>query len=123
MDKSQIRRNQSRKSRVFRVRKKVRGTSDKPRLSVSKTNAHLYVQLIDDEKSLTLAGFGTLSKKQGKGALARKSKESARKIGQDIAAAAKKLQIERVVFDRGRHKFHGIVAELANSAREAGLQF
>jgi large subunit ribosomal protein L18 len=123
MDKSQIRRNQSRKSRVFRVRKKVRGTAEKPRLTVSKTNAHLYVQLIDDEKSLTLASMGTLSKKNGKGELAHKSKESARKIGQGIAAAAKKLQIERIVFDRGRHKFHGIVAELANSAREAGLQF
>ena len=120
MDKSLTRRNRSRKARVFRVRKKVRGTADKPRLTVSKTNAHLYVQLIDDEKSLTLVGMGTLSKKNGK---ARKSKETAQKIGKDIAAAAKKLQIERVVFDRGRHKFHGIVAELANSAREAGLQF
>ncbi len=118
MDQSQIRRNRARRSRVFRVRKNIRGTAEKPRLSVCKTNAHLYVQLIDDEKSLTLAGMGTMSK-QYKG----RSKESAKKLGQAIAAAAKKLQIERIVFDRGRHKFHGVIAELANSAREAGLQF
>jgi len=118
MDQSLIRRTKARRSRVFRVRKNIRGTAEKPRLSVCKTNAHLYVQLIDDEKSVTLAGIGTMSKGYDG-----RSKESAKKLGQAIAAAAKKAHVERVVFDRGRHKFHGIVAEFANSAREAGLQF
>jgi large subunit ribosomal protein L18 len=87
-----------------------------------KSNAHLYAQLIDDEKGITLAGVGTLSK-INKGANSRKSKQSAKEIGKQIAEMAKKHNIQTVIFDRGRYKFHGIVAELANAAREAGLQF
>lgn len=107
----------------MRVRKHIRGTAEKPRLTVSKTNSHLYVQLVDDEKGVTLAGMGTLSKSNQEKEHSRKSKESARRIGAQIAEAAKKLKIDTVVFDRGRYKFHGIIAELANSARKAGLQF
>ena len=120
MDKSKKNRKRARASRVFRVRKTLIGSGDRPRLSVSKTNCHLYAQLIDDEKSITIAGFGTLSKtcKEKK-----KSKEAAREVGKTIAELAKKRNINSVIFDRGRNKFHGIVAELANSAREAGLQF
>jgi large subunit ribosomal protein L18 len=104
----------------MRVRKTLIGSATRPRLSVSKTNCHIYAQLIDDENSLTIAGFGTLSKtcKDKK-----KSKDSAREIGKHIAELAKEKNINSVVFDRGRYKFHGVVAELANSAREAGLQF
>lgn len=120
MDNSKKNRNRARKSRVMRVRKRVRGNAEKPRLSVSKTNCHIYAQLIDDELGVTLGGFGTLSKTCSE---KRKSKETAKEIGQQIAALAKKRNINSVVFDRGRYKFHGIVAELANSAREAGLQF
>jgi large subunit ribosomal protein L18 len=104
----------------MRVRKTVRGSAEKPRLTVSKTNCHIYAQLIDDEKALTLAGFGTLSKTSP---VKKKSKEAAREIGKQIAELAKKQNIHSVVFDRGRYKFHGVIAELANSAREAGLQF
>lgn len=120
MDKSTKNRNRARKSRVMRVRKKIQGSALRPRLSVSKTNCHIYAQLIDDENALTLAGFGTLSKGSS---VKKKSKESAREIGKQIAQMAKEKNINSVVFDRGRYKFHGIVAELANSAREAGLQF
>lgn len=120
MDKSLKNRNRARKSRVMRVRKTLHGSAERPRLSVSKTNCHIYAQLIDDDNSVTLAGFGTLSKANS---LKRKSKESAREIGKQIAELAKKRNIHSVIFDRGRYKFHGIVAELANSAREAGLQF
>lgn len=120
MDNAKKKRNRARKTRIMRVRKKLNGSAEKPRLTVSKTNQHIYVQLIDDETGLTLAGFGT----QSKGAKAkRKSKAAAIEIGAQIAELAKKKQINAVVFDRGRYKFHGLIAELANSAREAGLQF
>ncbi len=123
MDNSKKRRYIARKARVFRVRKRTQGTGQMPRLSVFKTNAHLYAQLIDDEKSLTLFGVGTLSAENKKTEFNRKSKPSARHLGQQIAEKAKALNVERVVFDRGRYKFHGVIAELANAAREAGLQF
>jgi large subunit ribosomal protein L18 len=120
MDKSQKTRKQARRARVMRVRKNLHGTDQKPRLSVSRTNCHIYAQLIDDDKSLTLAGFGTLSKDFGQ---KKRSKEAAREIGKVIGRMAKEKNIHSVVFDRGRYKFHGIVAELASGAREAGLQF
>lgn len=120
MDNSKKRRNNARAKRVMRVRKKVRGSSECPRLSVSKTNYHLYAQLIDDEKGVTLAGFGTQSKDARE---KRKSKAGAIEVGKQIAHLAKGKNINTVIFDRGRYKFHGLVAELANSAREAGLQF
>lgn len=123
MDNSLKRRYNARKKRVFRVRKGVKGTAQKPRLTVSKTNYHLYAQLIDDESGKTLAGISTLSKINQGTDNNRKSKTSARQIGVQIAELAKKVNIEKVVFDRGRFKFHGIIAELANGAREAGLQF
>lgn len=120
MDKSKKNRRKARMSRVMRVRKTLIGSAERPRLSVSKTNCHIYAQLIDDEKSITIAGFGTLSKGcEDK----KKSKGSAREIGKQIAELAKQRNIHSVIFDRGRYKFHGIVAALANSAREAGLQF
>jgi len=123
MDNSKKRRKIARHARVLRVRSNIRGTAEKPRLTVSKTNHHLYAQLINDEKGVTLAGVGTLSKPNQAEEYNRKSKGSARRIGAQIAEMAKKLNVNTVVFDRGRHKFHGVIAELANSAREAGLQF
>jgi large subunit ribosomal protein L18 len=111
-----------RKRRVLRVSSKVRGSAEKPRLTVAKSNKHLFAQLIDDEKMVTLASVGTM-KKGAKGDRGRKSKEAARQMGKEIAELAKAKQIEQVVFDRRRFKFHGIIAELANAARESGLQF
>lgn len=120
MDKSKKNRNRARKTRIMRVRKTLHGTAERPRLSVSKTNCHIYAQLIDDDAAITLAGFGTLSKN---GAVKKKSKDSAREIGKQIAHLAKQKNIHSIIFDRGRYKFHGVVAELAQGAREAGLQF
>jgi large subunit ribosomal protein L18 len=120
MDKSKKIRKRARFARVMRVRKTLIGSAERPRLSVSKTNCHLYAQLIDDENSVTIAGVGTLSKATENN---RKSKDAAREIGKMIAEMALKNNISTVVFDRGRYKFHGVIAELANSAREAGLQF
>ena len=120
MDNSQKKRRKARKRRVMQVRKKVRGTKETPRLSVSKTNHHIYAQLIDDEAGMTLVGFGT----QSKGAnIKRKSKEAAQMVGRQIAELAKERNIQAVVFDRGRFRFHGLIAELAMGAREVGLQF
>jgi large subunit ribosomal protein L18 len=123
MDNSQKKRNRARIARVFRVRGQISGTAVKPRLSVFKSNQHLYAQLIDDENRLTIAGIGTMSKEYAKTAHNKKSKTAAHHIGTELANLAKKKNISTVVFDRGRYKFHGIIAELANAAREAGLQF
>jgi large subunit ribosomal protein L18 len=121
MDHSQKRKRRARFARVKRVRKKISGTVDCPRLSVYKSNRHLYVQLIDDESRATIAGIGTLSKNSSQ--TIKKSKKNAKVLGTEIANLAKEKNIHRVIFDRGRNKFHGLIAELANSARESGLQF
>ena len=120
MDKSKKNRARARRARVLRVRKTLHGSAEKPRLSVSKTNCHIYAQLIDDDRAITLAGFGTLSKES---TAKKRSKDAAKEIGKQIAELAKQKDIHSVIFDRGRYKFHGVIAELANSAREAGLQF
>lgn len=123
MDNSKTRRLKARRNRVFRVRKKLSGTAERPRLTVAKTNKHIYAQLIDDVTGITLAGVGTLSKHNKTTEFNGKSKEAARHIGKQIAEMAKQKSINAVIFDRGRFKFHGLVAELANSARESGLSF
>ncbi|MEI6242857.1 MAG: 50S ribosomal protein L18 [Chlamydiota bacterium] len=123
MDYSLKKRAKSRKRRVLRVRKKLKGTAEQPRMCVNKSNRHLFVQLIDDEKGCTLVSFGTLSKENKKSNFSQKSKEAAQHIGKKVAELAKEKSIERVVFDRGRYKFHGLLAELANAARASGLQF
>ena len=117
------RRNVRRKRRNLGVRKHVRGTSVKPRMSVFKSNKHLFVQLIDDEKGCTLLSASTLMKELEKTEHKKKGKESARYIGELIAEKAKSNNIQTVVFDRGHNKYHGLLAELASAAREAGLQF
>ncbi len=116
-------RNVRRKRRVMRVRKAVRGSALKPRLCVTKTNMHISAQLIDDDAGLTLASAGTMTKAFRSTAHNRKSKESARQVGKTIAELAKSKNIECAVFDRGHHKYHGILAELADGARESGLKF
>jgi large subunit ribosomal protein L18 len=107
----------------MRVRKGARGNAAKPRLSVYKTNAHISAQLIDDELGVTIASVGTHHKKFKETEFGRKSKQAARHLGTVLAGMAKEKSIEAVVFDRGRYKFHGIIAELATGAREAGLRF
>lgn len=110
-------------TRKLRVRKALRGTALKPRLSIVKSNRHIEAQLIDDEKGLTLASTSTKQKAFRDGEYNRKSKESAKQLGQTLAEDAMKLNIKEVVFDRGSHKYHGILAEFADAARGAGLKF
>jgi len=105
------------------VRKKVFGTQSRPRLSVFKSNRHIYAQIIDDETGRTLTAASTLSP-EFKGSLVDRTKtEVARKVGQLLAEKARAASIERVVFDRGGYKFHGRVKALAEGAREGGLDF
>jgi len=106
--------------RAKRVRKKLRGTSAKPRLCVVKTNKHIYAQLIDDSKGVTIGSASTLSKNVE---IKKKNKESAKKLGEAIGAIAKDKKFKELVFDRGPYKYHGILAELANSVREQGISF
>jgi large subunit ribosomal protein L18 len=112
-----------RHKRAMRVRKNLRGTSLKPRLSVWKSNKHIQVQLIDDEAGHTLGTVSTFGKEFRDTEFSKKNKASAAKLGEKIAEIAKKYDVTEVIFDRGPFKYHGLLAALADSARAAGLQF
>ncbi len=118
-----IKRDVRRHRRMLRVRKHVRGTAEKPRLSVFKSNMHICAQLIDDDKGITIASAGTVMKEFRDKKLGKKSKEAAREVGMKLAEFAKQKNIAKAVFDRGFNKYHGLLAEVANAARETGLQF
>lgn len=107
--------------RAVRVRANLRGSASRPRMCIVKSNVHLYVQLIDDENGKTLASAQTGGKSAKGTGLVRKSKAAAKLIGENIAEKAKALGITQVIFDRGPFKYHGILAELANAARQQGL--
>ncbi|CDR33068.1 50S ribosomal protein L18 [Criblamydia sequanensis] len=123
MNHSRVKNNQKRLKRAIRVRKHLRGTSVKPRLSVIKSNKHLQVQLIDDDAGKTLCSMSTLNAEFKGTDLGKKSKAAAAKMGEIIADKAISLNIREVIFDRGPSKYHGILAELADAARNRGLQF
>ena len=120
MEKSLVKRNRSRKRRCYHVKNKLQG---RYRLCVNKTNKHLSVQLIDDEKQQTVANVGTFSKEFIKTKNNKKSKVSAALLGEAIAKLALEKQVEKVVFDRRRFKYHGLIAILADAARKGGLKF
>ncbi len=109
--------------RALRVRKGLHGTAERPRLSVHKSNKHIQVQLIDDDNHQTLGAIATFSKEFQNTEYAKKNKLSAKKLGERIGEIAKSKHISQVIFDRGQFKYHGILAELADGARAAGLQF
>ena len=106
--------------RHVRVRGKISGTPERPRLNVFRSNANIYAQLIDDVNGVTLASANTLEK-EFEGATG--NCEAAKKVGTVLAERAKAKGIEQVVFDRGGYLYHGRVAALAEGAREGGLQF
>jgi large subunit ribosomal protein L18 len=110
-------------SRTMRVRKHLRGTALKPRLSIVKSNRHIEAQLIDDELGVTLASTSTKQKEFRDTEFNRRNKDSARQLGQRIAENALELNIKEIIFDRGPHKYHGVLAEFADAARGAGLKF
>jgi large subunit ribosomal protein L18 len=113
----QKKKNRNRLRRVLSNRKKLRGTAQKPRLCVVKTNKHIFVQLIDDDSGKTLAATSTMCK-EVKSHKIGKNKESARKLGEIIGAKAKEQEIKTLVFDRGHSKYHGVLKELADAARQ-----
>ena len=112
--------NAQRLKRHTRVRAKIQGTAERPRLAVYRSNAHISAQVIDDVAGVTLAAAGTYEKSfEGIGS----NMEAARAIGKLIAERAKAKGISAVVFDRGGYVYHGRVSELAEGAREGGLEF
>lgn len=107
--------------RHLRLRKKVQGTAERPRMSVFVSNRHLYVQFIDDAAGRTLAAVSTQS--EGIEAGGKNTADIAKKIGQASARLAQERGIKQVVFDRGGFTYTGRIKVLADAAREAGLQF
>ncbi len=109
-----------RKRRHTRLRRKISGTSEAPRLSVFKSLRHIYAQLIDDTSGNTLVSASSLEKGFESGT---NMTEKAKKVGSMLADRMKEKSIETLVFDRGGYKYHGRIAALADSMREAGIQF
>ena len=116
---SKINRKAERDRRHARVRNKISGTAERPRLCVFRSNTNLYVQVIDDTTGKTLVSSSTVELKIKNGG----NIEAARLVGKDIAEKCKKAKINKVVFDRGGYLYHGRVSALADAAREAGLEF
>lgn len=110
--------NQDKKTRrITRTRKRILANSDRPRLSVFRSNSNIYAQIIDDSKAKTIVSASSLETK------IEKKMEQAIEVGKLIAQKAKDKKIKEVVFDKGAYKFHGRVKALAESAREGGLNF
>ncbi|AHV99204.1 50S ribosomal protein L18 [Paenibacillus sabinae] len=115
--------NKARVKRHLRVRKKIQGTAERPRLNVFRSSKHIYAQLIDDVSGVTIASASTLDKEL-KGSIGNGgSVEAASKVGQLVAERAKAKGHTAVVFDRGGYLYHGRIQALADAAREAGLEF
>ncbi|HMO84354.1 MAG TPA: 50S ribosomal protein L18 [Lacipirellulaceae bacterium] len=112
-----------RQRRKFRVRKHLRGTPERPRLSVSRTLRNISVQVIDDESGRTLASASTRDKALASAVKYGGNKAAAEAVGKAIAERAKEAGVVQVRFDRGSCKFHGRVAALAEAARAGGLEF
>ncbi|MBD5631932.1 MAG: 50S ribosomal protein L18 [Clostridia bacterium] len=120
---NKIDKNEERLKRHARVRRKISGTAETPRMCVFRSLNHIYVQIIDDVKGVTLCAASTVEK-DVKGKIAKLNKTDAAKlVGKTVAEKAKKLGIESVVFDRGGYIYTGRVQALADGAREAGLNF
>ncbi len=113
-------RQEARKKRKIRIRKKASGTPERPRLVVFRSNKHIYAQIVDDTRGMTLAAASTLNLEES---AVRLSVETAKRVGQKIAEEAKKQDITTVVFDRNGFLYHGRVKAVAEGAREGGLNF
>lgn len=111
------RKTDARETRHARIRARVHGTAERPRLAVFRSNRYVYAQLINDEAGVTIASVDS------RGVAGENARVRAEAVGGMVAEAAKKLNIEKVVFDRGGFRYQGIVASLAEGARKAGLAF
>lgn len=112
-----------RKKRHVRVRSKVSGTADRPRLNVFRSLKHIYAQLIDDDASVTLVSASTVEPSYRESGKTGGDINAAKVVGATISERAKEMGITRVVFDRGGYQYHGRVEQLAVAAREGGLEF
>ena len=112
--------NKSRQHRQKRVRGKISGTAQRPRLNVYRSLNHIYAQLIDDDKGVTIVSASSVEKAFSENG---SNKEAARKIGESVAKRAIDKGIKEVVFDRGGYLYHGRIKELAEGARNGGLKF
>ena len=112
-----------REKREKRVRGKLTGTSERPRLSVFRSDKHIYAQVINDAQGTTIAAASTLSKDLAAQLQGKKKVDVAREVGRLIATRLQTLGVDKVVFDRGRFLYHGRVKALADAARESGLKF
>lgn len=120
---NKLNKNDNRKKRHLRVRKKVSGTPNCPRLNVFKSSNNIYAQIIDDTKGVTLVAASSLEA-EVKGAVSHTgNKDAAKRVGLLIGKKALAAGIENVVFDRGGYIYHGRIKELGDAAREAGLKF
>lgn len=115
--------NTQRQRRQYRVRKPIRGTSERPRLTVFRSNANIYCQVIDDSTGKTLASASTRDKALRGEVKYGGNKTAAAAVGKAVAERAKQAGVTKVCFDRGEAKYHGRVAAVADAAREAGLSF
>jgi large subunit ribosomal protein L18 len=111
-----------RRKRIWRIRKKVTGTAQRPRLCVSFTNKHIYAQAIDDQAGRSLLTVSSLGKEHREEKLSA-NRESAVRLGKVFAEKAREAGLEKVVFDRHGRPYHGRVKAFADAAREGGLQF
>lgn len=112
--------NKIRKRRSNRVRARIKGSAEKPRLSIFRSNKYLYAQLIDDSSGKTLISFSTLGADKNKSSENKISK--ATKLGKEVAAGMKQAGLQAVVFDRGRYAYHGRVQAVAEALREEGIK-
>ena len=108
-----------RRTRAYRTRARVLGTGERPRVSVHRTNMHIYAQMIDDENARTLCAVSSITLKLPYGG----NVAAAQKVGEELGRQAKELNVERAGFDRGSCRYHGRVKALADALRSAGLKF
>lgn len=118
-----VNRNQERLVRHKRIRKKVFGTAERPRLCVFKSLKYIYAQLINDENGTTIASASSLEPEVKSRVSSSKSIEASKMVGTLVAQRALEKGINKVVFDRGGYPYHGRIKELADAARQAGLEF
>ena len=117
-----ITKKEARQRRKIRIRKKISGDAERPRLVVTRSNTHMYAQIVDDATGVTLVAASTLSLRKDENGL-HGNRAGAEHVGKEIARLAKEKNIVRVVFDRNGYLYHGRVKAVADGAREAGLEF
>lgn len=108
-----------RQNRANRVRRRVRGTSERPRITIHRTNMHIYAQMVDDVNGTTLCEASSVSLKLGYGG----NVDAAKKVGEALGQKAKDVKVAAAGFDRGAYRYHGRVKALADAVREAGVKF